>query len=181
MLDILEQNGVYRCRPEYIEFKMEEFADYYKRLYSWYVYRAERIVPRPDPSVKYPIWVSLDKDTQLPLVEGTVALELEVDEDLLVVTDSEKWGYVMNFFYLPLDYEDLDRHNAELLRYGIGNETALTLEDKGRFYPIIKRKIEKSWERLFEDYAISNIYQATLWEIRREWVVGIRKGVPAND
>lgn len=181
MLEILEQEGIYRCRPEYIENKMEEFATYYKKLYDWYVARAERLVPRPDPSVAYPVWVSLDADMQLQPVAGTVVLELEVEEDLLVVTDPEKWGYVVNFLYLPLDHEDLARHDAELARRGIGDETALTQGDKGRFYPLLKRKIEKSWDRLFEEYAISPFRQGTLWEIRKEWVVGLREGEPAHD
>ncbi|PLX30697.1 MAG: hypothetical protein C0604_09045 [Clostridiales bacterium] len=181
VVETLEKQGFYHCKPEYIENKMENFADYYKKLYRWYVSRAERLVPRPDSSIQYPIWVSMDPEYQLLLVEDSVILEMEVEENLVVVTDPEKWGYVVNFFYLPLNQEDLSKHDAELDRYGISNEAALTMSHEGNFYPQLKRKIQNSWERLFQDYTISNYRQGTLWEIRKEWIVDIRVGEPAND
>ncbi|MBN2898999.1 MAG: DUF3841 domain-containing protein [Clostridia bacterium] len=49
VLSIIEKNHVYHCQPEYIEAKMENFSSYYKQLYTWYVTRAEKIVPRPHP------------------------------------------------------------------------------------------------------------------------------------
>jgi len=57
----------------------------------------------------------------------------------------------------------------------------LTMSHEGNFYPQLKRKIQNSWERLFQDYTISNYRQGTLWEIRKEWIVDIRVGEPAND
>ena len=48
------------------------------------------------------------------------------------------------------------------------------MSDKGNFYPLLKNKIIKSWERLFEPFdEKSTLSQATVWEIRKEWVVDI--------
>lgn len=176
VLSIIEAEGVYYCQAEYIEAKMENFSNYYKQLYKWYVARAEKIVARPHADIQYPIWVSIDEDMQLQPVDDTIILELEIDERNVLITDSEKWGYVVNFLYLPLNQEDLKRHDNELKRYGISNESALIMSNKGNFYPLLKRKIEKSWDRLFDDYSLSNIRQGTIWEIRKSDIVKVIDG-----
>ena len=175
IVEIIENCGVYRCRGEYIDKKMDDFSDYYKKLYSWYTKRAERIVEKPE-GVEFPIWVSIDEEMQLQPVEDTVIIELEVDERDVVITDMEKWGYIVNFFYVPLDEEDYGRHIKELDRYGIGDESALIMSGKGNFYPLLKQKIESSWDRLFEDYRLSDIRQGTIWEIKKEWITRIIGG-----
>lgn len=175
ILEVLNQGKSYYCLPEYIEGKIEEFATYYKNLYKWYVKRAEEIVPKPS-YVAYPIWVSVDENMQLQPVEGTVILELEVADDEVVITDQEKWGYVVNFFYLPTDEKDHQKHLSELKRYEIGDESALIMSDKGNYYPMLKRKIEQSWERLFNEQHLSKVMQGTLWEIKQEMIVQIIDG-----
>ena len=62
-------------------------------------------------------------------------------------------------------------HNAELERYGIASESALIDSDKGNFYPLPRRKIVDSWMRLFTcPPRPGDMAQATLWELRREWI-----------
>jgi len=176
ILNELETNGVYRCKKEYIDNKMEDFSSYYRKLYTWYAKRAETIVPKPIESIEYPIWVSIDEKMQLREVPGTVILELEVNLDEIIITDLEKWGYVVNFFYLPKDRADLSDHYAELEKYAIGDEAELIMGNKGNFYPLLKKKIVDSWERLFDDYTLSEVRQGTLWEIRKESIISIVKG-----
>ena len=65
-----------------------------------------------------------------------MCLELEIPRDLVVLTDVERWGYRVNYLYIPLDEKDRDAHEAELKRNGIGNETALIQTGKGNFYPV---------------------------------------------
>jgi len=173
VLEVLKTEGTYRCKSNYIDEKMENFSDYYKKLYQWYSHKAKEIVPKPDASIEYPVWVSIDEDLQLQHTEGTVILVMEVPAEQVLITDMEKWGYVVNFFYLPYDHEDADAHDKELKRFGIGDEASLIMGDKGNFYPLLKRKIEQSWNRLFEPYKISDYRQGTLWEIKSEWIVEI--------
>lgn len=176
VLKDLKDNGVYRVKKEYILQKMDTISDYYLNLYDWYVKNAERIVPRPE-EVDYPIWFSTSSDLMLQPTEGTVILELEVERKYAIITDTNKWGYVVNYFYLPIDKEDEKKHNEELEKYGIGDESALIMSHKGNFYPLLKKKIISSWERLFEPCdEKSPLSQATMWEIKQEWVVDILNG-----
>ncbi|MEW9123654.1 MAG: DUF3841 domain-containing protein [Thermotaleaceae bacterium] len=40
------------------------------------------------------------------------------------------------------------------------------------FYPLLKQKVIKSWDSLFEDNIdLTKPNQAALWELRREWIV----------
>lgn len=171
VLNELEEKGVYRVKKEYIQEKMDTISDYYFKLYNWYVKRAEIIVPRPDGAI-YPIWLSTSSELMLQPTKGTVILELEVDRNLVVITDSNKWGYIVNYFYLPIDDDDEIRHDKEMVKYGIRDESALIMGDKGNFYPLLRNEIIHSWERLFSECdEKSPLAQATMWEIRKEWVV----------
>lgn len=126
-------------------------------------------MPRPD-GVEFPVWVSLSRESMLQPVEGSVVLTLRVPEEALLITDVERWGYRVNQWYIPLDQEDERRHNSELERYGIASESALIDSDKGNFYPLLRRKIVDSWERLFTcPPRCGDMAQAALWELRREW------------
>jgi hypothetical protein len=170
------ENDIYRCKEEYINQKMENFSDYYKKLYKWYSKKAKAIVPKPDDSIQYPIWVSIDEDMQLRPNDNSVILKLSIPKDRVVITDIEKWGYVVNFLYLPKDEKDYKSHQETLKKYQIGDPTALIMGDLGNFYPQLKRKVEKSWNRLFDDYTISDIRQGTIWQIQREDIVEIIEG-----
>ncbi len=176
VVDELNKYGVYRVKKEYILEKMDTISDYYLNLYEWYGKNADRIVPRPE-GVKYPIWFSTSSEVMLQPTEGAVILEIEADRKDVVFTDANKWGYIVNYFYLPVDPEDEEKHNKELKRFGISNEPSIITSDKGNFYPLLKNKIIKSWERLFEPFDEKSAFlQATMWEIKKEWVVDIING-----
>lgn len=173
VLDELEKYGVYRVKKEYILEKMDTISNYYLNLYEWYGRNAAKIVPRPEGAI-YPIWLSTSSEMMLQPTEDTIILEIEVDRKDVIYTDVNKWGYVVNYFYLPIDPEDEEIHNKELKKFGISDESSLIMSDKGNFYPLLKNKIIKSWERLFEPFdEKSTLSQATIWEIKREWVVDI--------
>jgi len=169
-------DGIYRCKEDYINQKMENFSDYYKKLYQWYSKKAKAIVEKPDDSIKYPIWVSIDEDMQLQPNEDSVIIKLSIPKEKIVITDIEKWGYVVNFLYLPKDEADYKEHQETLKKYQINDPTALIMGDLGNFYPQLKRKVKKSWDRLFDDYRISDIRQGTIWQIREEDIVEIIEG-----
>lgn len=173
VLKDLEKYGVYRVKKEYIEKKLDTIAPFYLKVYRWYTEKASKLVPKPE-KVQYPIWLSTTKNLMLQPTEDTVVLELEVDKKYVVITDQEKWGYVINYWYVPLDREDERKHNAELKKYGISDESDLSMGSKGNFYPLLRDKIKKSWDRLFDDnIRLCNLTQATLWEIKKEWIVNV--------
>ena len=173
VLKELEEHGVYRVKREHILEKMDTISSYYLNLYEWYGRNAAKIVPRPEGAI-YPIWLSISNEMMLQATEDTVILEVEVDRKNVIYTDVNKWGNVVNYFYLPIDTKDEEKHNKELEKFGIDNEASLIMSDKGNFYPLLKNKIIKSWERVFEPFdEKSTLSQATVWEIRKEWVVDI--------
>lgn len=167
ILKILEDEGRYIVKREYIENKMENCAKYYFEVYSWYTMKASEIVPKPH-DVKYPVWVSINPDFMLQQTPGTIILELLVEKDLVIVTDSEKWDRVVNLWYVPLNKKDEEEYDKKLKNYGISNFSNAYMSS---FYPHLKTEIIKSWNRLFDNsYLLSDLNQGTIWEVKKEWV-----------
>lgn len=170
ILDELDQNGRYIVKKSYIEEKMEEHAKLYFETYTWYSNKAKNLVEKPD-DVIFPIWVSLTESSMLGLTEGNVLLELSIDEEALILVDQEKWGYVVNYLYIPKDEMDDQQHEAMLRKFNL-DETEAYMSP---FYPAIKAQIIKSWDRVFtidQDIKPENL-TATIWEIKSENVVRI--------
>lgn len=167
----LDENGRYIVKKEYIKNKMEDHSSLYFDVYSWYKNKASSLVSVPD-DVDYPIWVSVREEDKIPNSEGNVLLELEIDEDDLIVLDMDKWGYIVNYMYIPKDKEDLKYHEKTLKSFGIDDTEAYM----SNFYPSIKSMIVKSWDRLFDDEVkLSDIRVGTIWEIKKECIVKIDK------
>ena len=171
ILDILEKEGRYIVKKEYIEKKMEEHAGLYLDVYTWYSSKAENISPKP-PGVKYPVWVSLLQEEKLDDCEGNVTLELSIDRSSLIILDIDKWGYIVNYMYIPKDKQDEEEHDRMLASYRIDDTKAYMTP----FYPSVKSKIMKSWDRLFDDTIVmSPVKIGTIWEIKKEWILNITR------
>lgn len=174
VLEEIERYGRYVCKKEYIEQKNGSIADFYLKLYDWYTREAKKYIDIPE-ELKYPIWLSVDEDMMLQPVENCVILELEVPKDSFMLCNMDGWGYRVNYWYIPLDREDKIKHEEELKKYGIVNEEDLVLTDKGNFYPLLRNKIKASWSRIFTQQAVRKEEAATVWEIKKEWVKGVRR------
>ena len=116
------------------------------QAYDWLVQAAAGRKERP-ADADYPVWVSFRQDATMLLTPGTVMLELEVERDRLLFLNVEKWTAVNNCAYIPLDEADRKRHEDLLELYGISDLKACTTA----FYPEIRREIENSWSRAFEE------------------------------
>lgn len=170
----LEKTGVYRVKEEYIRIKNGSIAGFYLDLYRWYTSEARKHIEIPQ-ELKYPIWLCVTEETMLQPVENTIILKLEVPKENVTIANMEAWGYVVNYWYVPLNDDDAKKHAAELKRYGINEEDTLISSSKGNFYPTLKRKILSSWGRVFTmPPANENDAVATIWEIKREWVKEVR-------
>ncbi|MBA4700796.1 MAG: DUF3841 domain-containing protein [Ruminococcus sp.] len=173
----IEQTGNYKVKEEYIRIKNDTIADFYLKLYEWYTQKSRAYVDIPEDA-KYPIWFSLSEDFRLQKVPGTVTMRVEIPEENVLVIDMEKWDYRGNLMYVAIDQKDRDNFERELARYGIGDETALAESAKGNYYPLLKKKVIDSWERVFTmPPALLEKGFATTWEIKKEWV----KEVVSND
>lgn len=171
ILDILEREGRHVAKKEHIVEKMEDISGFYLDVYNWYAITASAIVPKAD-DVEYPIWVSLNPQSALTNDEDTVVLELELNADLVIRVDYEKWGNVVNYEYIPDNAKDEENHLRLLKNYGIDDYQAYMTG----YYPAIKKKIIKSWDRLFENSDFDNgdsgnrVKMGTIWEIKKEWI-----------
>lgn len=166
----LQRTGVYRVRESYIRDKNGSISDYYLELYRWYTHLCREYVSIEE-GLDYPIWLALTEESRLPLAENTVSLTLEIPKSCLFIIDYDKWGYRVNHWYVPLNKEDEQRHNEELKRCGIGNEALLIMTDKGNYYPMLRQKIIRSWERIFTTPSENpNANVGTTWELKQEWV-----------
>ena len=146
ILDEIKENGVYKVKEEYIRKKNDTISDYYLKLYKWFTGEAKRYI-----AVKgdYPIWLSVADEYRLRPVEGTVTLKLRVPSKEVLLCNYDAWGYTVNYFYVPLDEADKARHKEELTKNGLVSDDELFLTSKGNFYPLLKREVVKSWERIF--------------------------------
>jgi len=169
----LEREGVYRVKEEYIRKKNDTISDFYLRLYKWYTREAKRYISFEG---EYPIWLSITDEMMLQPTEGAVILKVEIPADQYILCNYDAWGYVVNYFYVPIDDKDREEHQEKLRRYGIATDDELLLTDKGNFYPLLKRELFDSWKRVFTQNPKSakEGLVATAWEIRREWVKEIR-------
>lgn len=168
--DELKDTGHYLVLEEYVRAKNAEISDYYIGLYRWLTEMCRNRVNMP-AEAKFPIWLALTEEQRLPAAPNTISLTLEVPDDSLYILDYDRWGYRVNLWYVPRDEADESAHNAELARFGIGNEAALFTTDLGNHHPLLKRKIESSWMRVLEGpNERMDLNVGAIWEIRPEWV-----------
>lgn len=176
--DELEASGVYRMKREYLEQKNDPgpMTEYYARLYRWYTRQAARYISVPE-GAEYPVWLSVSEESMLQPVENSVILVAEIPEEHYLLCNFEAWGYVVNYWYVPLDAGDEESHRQELKRNGLKSDDELFLTNKGNFYPLLKRKVQQSWDRIFTLVPRNMITDivATAWELRKEWIREVRR------
>lgn len=165
----LEKNHRYIVKKEYITQKMEDHSQLYLDSYAWYRKEASKIFPAPS-DVSYPIWVSLNQEEKIGNSNGNVLLEIQVERSELITMDIDKWGRIVNYMYIPKNDQDQLDHDKLMESYNLDDCSAYM----SPFYPVLKKKIEKSWERLFDDsYLLSTMRVGTIWELKKEWIVKV--------
>lgn len=166
----LDNRGEYIVKKKYIEDKNGSISEFYLRVYDWFTKYSIKYMNISE-ELRYPIWLSIEEEYMLQPTEGTVILELEIPDTDYLIINNEAWGYRLNYLYIPLNEEDEKVHNQELIKMGIADESDLVLTDKGNFYPLLKRKIIDSWERVYTTTS-SNPREmvAVTWKIKSEWI-----------
>lgn len=174
--DEICDTGTYRVLEEYVRAKNMDISDYYISLYRWLTDCARRYIEDIPEDAQFPVWLAMTEAQRLGAAPGMISLTLEIPRERVFLIDYDKWGYIVNHFYLPKDAEDERRHNEELKMMGIGNEAQLIATDKGNFYPALKQKILRSWNRLFDGpNANMDNNVGVIWEIKPEWVVEVER------
>lgn len=174
-LDVIEKEGVFRTKREYIEEKNDTLSSYYFPLYDWFVEEANKRVARPEGAL-YPIWCSVNEDYMLRGAHGNVLVELSVERDRILYFNSLRWDLVLNHTYIPTDKQDAQRFSQKLKDLGVKNSFSFLDKDFQRFYPDLVEEVKQSWQRIFDiDPEKEDLFtvQANLWEVWKEDIVSI--------
>ncbi len=170
VLKEIKEKGYYKVKEEYIRIKNDTISDYYLDLYKWYTQKSREYINIPEDAM-YPIWFSLSEDFRLQNLKGTVTMKVEIPQEKALIIDIEKWEYRGNLMYVPTNAADRKEFELLMDKYRIYDETALAKAPTGNYYPLLRRKIVSSWERLFTmPPNISEKGYATAWEIKEEWI-----------
>lgn len=174
------KEGRYQVKEEYIRIKNGSMSDYYLELYRWYTQIAKKYITLNEEN-RYPIWFSLDGQARLQPLENTVILKVRMPREKVLLCNMEAWDLRVNYWYVPENKEDAQKHQKELERYGINSDDQLIQGEKGNFYPLLKNKIKNSWERVFTlvDLPPEKLV-ATAWELKKEWIEEVYWGEKAE-
>lgn len=167
----LKEYGRYIVKKEYIINKMEEHSNIYLDTYNWLYNKCKNFCVIPSDCI-YPIWVSVTDESKIENSEGNVLLEIDIDKEKVMILDLDKWGKIVNYLYIPKNEKDEEEHEKLLKSYNIDDCTAYMKP----FYPNIKSKIIKSWDRLFDNNIILSQNQVgIIWELDKKWISKITK------
>ena len=164
VLERLQQEGRYAAKGS--EILRNEDALLMKAGYDWLA-QALPQAHRP-ADADYPVWVSFRADTTMLPTPDSVLLELEVEESLVTRVNVAKWGMINNASYLPLDDADARRHEKKMAQLGLSDAKVCMTQ----FYPELRREIEESWVRLFDEGIQPggpHCY-GVLWEVQASWI-----------
>jgi hypothetical protein len=166
----LKSSGTYTVREEYVRNKYTTITDHYAPLYRMLTNFARKYIDIPD-GVQYPIWLCPEDAGALPPAEGTVTLKFDIPEGQYLIANDEVWEHMINHLYYPLDEKDEIAHEAELARYGISSPSSLISGSSGNFYPLLKQKVLKSWERVYTSTPEDPVHIVGLaWHLEKEWL-----------
>ncbi|MBQ6455891.1 MAG: DUF3841 domain-containing protein, partial [Mogibacterium sp.] len=145
-------------------------TDHYAPLYRMLTQFAQGKVYIPGGAL-YPVWLSPEGTDVIPPDENSVFLELDIPDGFYILANNEAWDFMINHLYFPLDRSDAEAHETELERYGISSPSSLVGGSTGNFYPVLKQKVLRSWERIYTQMPSDpNMIVGLCWELRREWL-----------
>jgi hypothetical protein len=171
VLETLETYGTYTVREEYVQAKYTTITGHYAPLYRMLTAFARKHIDIP-ADVLYPVWLCPEEIGSLPPAENTVMLRFDIPEDQYLICNDEVWEHMINHLYYPVDEADELAHEAELTRYGIASPSSLISGNAGNFYPLLKQKVLKSWEKVFTTHPEDPLHVSVLvWHLEREWLL----------
>ena len=156
---MIQNTGVYICDPELSS--MPDFAF----AYDWMAEQMTNLIGEPPTGIVYPVWgwYRLRGKHKKPDLrserwcygsggEDYTCIELEIPDDEVMLSDFDKWHYILNddyYFFSPDD-----EWNAQQEIY------YATLSDKDK--ESFKRR---NWQGVFEIEQSKNV-QATFWSLK---------------
>ena len=166
VMQAIEKDGVSFVKKEYLDKKYGETAWIFKAAYEFFVKEAGKRVSKPDEA-ESPVWVFKDERNVFKS-SGTPLLKLSVPKEEIIFFDLRDWNKILNLSYLGTE-EETARFAQKLKTQGMKDSLEIF---KSPFYPLLKRELVKSWNKLFDREEPSDEYvEGALWMIKKEWIV----------
>ena len=159
VLKLLEDQGVTTVKREHILKKYGDCAWSFLIAYDFMTERLRQKVPQPKDA-ESPVWFFTD-----PRWAGEGAVAMEVPEEEVILFDLRKWYRVLSLSYVGTEQEE-KFYDEQLHRMGIRDSSDVF---RGPFYPLQKRQITASWDRIFDLPEDRQFYQAACWQLKKEW------------
>jgi hypothetical protein len=171
VLETLDAGGIYTVKEEYVRAKYTTITGHYAPLYRMLTEFARKIIDIPNGTL-YPVWLCPESVGSLPPAENTVMMRFNIPEGQYLICNDEVWEHMINHLYYPLDEADEIAHEAELARYGIASPSALISGSAGNFYPLLRQKVLKSWEKVYTAVPEDPLHVSVLvWHLKKEWLL----------
>ncbi|XCP84559.1 DUF3841 domain-containing protein [Roseburia hominis] len=167
VIDVLERDGHCLVKKEYISKKYQETTWSFSIAYSYFAKRAAEKIARPE-GAESPFWLYRDPKWAVTGPDAKL-LKFQIPREEVILFDLRKWNRILNLS--PLGDEKRQKEfEQELKRQGI---MAYSDVFEKPYYPLLKNRIIKSWDLLFEDTSQEELYtQGAAWVLRKEWLCG---------
>lgn len=170
VIDIINKDGFAFVKMDFIKKKYQDTAWIFETVYKAFYNMARERLPLKEGAESY-FWMFKDEKWAKP-GEGSKQLKLKIPENEIILFDLRDYNRMLNLEYLG-SRQECEEFEAYLRKQGI--DSGYTVFKKP-FYPMIKSKIVKSWDKLFlkEEFEEEYIQGAT-GVIKREWIENIAK------
>ncbi len=169
-LSVIEKDGRFINKKEYIKEHLEDVAPMILKSYDWFVKAADSRIKKPS-DVDYQIWCVPSADACMKPTENEVVYILEVPDEEIIYFSGIKWDYVLNMHYIPKDEPDYKNYLKDISEKGFVNSYEFIVGRYSGKYPDEEKRIVESWIRIFDiDSWNTREVQANLWQIKKEWI-----------
>jgi len=166
VLKTLNETGRYIVRKSYVDQKYKETAWIFQEAYQYLSNAVQSFLPRP-ADAESPVWVYRDAK-YIYTAPDTHILTLSVPRSRIFLFSQKRWNRIQNLSYLGSDSQDEDAFEKWLRERGITDDLAIFSTP---YYPLEKRAVMKSWDRLFDnDPSCDTGKQGMTWELLDEWI-----------
>lgn len=169
----LKQEGRVFCQRAYIQRKYAESAPVFLAAYDWFAREATAYAPKP-PGAQLPYWAFRSLES-IEKSAGSSLLRLAVPPSASVFFSADDWYKILKLQLLGENEQEEQEFRRQLHDYNVRQESDVLLTN---FYPLLKRQVQQSWQRLFRYHeqikagneAAVPYVQAALWEIKAAWI-----------
>jgi len=163
--ETIKASGCYYVKKEYVEAKYQETAWIFQTAYSYINKHAEKVIEKPFQADSL-IWLFRDEKWAAK-EKDMVIMKLNIPADQVILFEMRRWNKVLNLSFIGSDNE-MEKFQQNLTKIGINDSSDLFTTP---YYPLQKKAVTDSWQRLFEIEDIPAQYiQGGAWQLKNEWI-----------